>query len=109
MFTEKNILSILEKELIGKYVRICTYDSNILQYGMKIVKKTHSVTDKQFESGNPIYCTYAKNTVRLGRHRKYEDSKIIRIWFEFNENDYGHDSKELKAELENGREIYVRD
>jgi hypothetical protein len=105
MFTEQNILSILEKELIGKTIRTCSYTRPIIQEGLKKVKKSNSITNKQFESGNPKFYYLAINRVLLGTHFKFEDLKIKRIWFDYSEYD---DGKVLKAELENGQVIDVQ-
>ena len=105
MFTEQNILSILEKELIGLPIRTCTYSKPIIQEGLKKVKKSNNVTNKQFESGNSKFYFFATNRVRLGTHLKFEDLTIKRIWFENNDYDEG---KTLRAELENGDVIEVQ-
>jgi len=105
MFTEQNILSILEKELIGLPIRTCTYSRPIMQEGLKKVKKSNNVTNKQFESGNPKFYFFATNRVRLGTHLKFETLSIKRIWFDYHDYD---DNKSLRAELENGQVIDVQ-
>jgi hypothetical protein len=105
MFTEENILSILIKELIGKPVKVCVYDKIITQEGLVIAKKTPSVTNTQFESGNPKYRGLKRTSIFIGRHRKFETYLIKRIWFEPNDFDEG---KTLRAELDNGMIIDVQ-
>lgn len=105
MFTEKNILSILEKELLGKSVEICTYDKPIIEKYSVEVKKSTSVTDKQFISGDKKYRVNSIREKVTGRDKKFEEFKIKRIWFEPNDFDEG---KTLRAELENGFVIDVQ-
>lgn len=105
MFTEKNIIGILEKELIGKLVEVCIYDKPIIEKYSIEVKKSISVTDKQFLSGDKKYRVNSIKEKVIGRDKKFEQSKIIRIWFETEEFGNG---KILRAELENGFLIDVQ-
>jgi hypothetical protein len=72
------IKSILEKELIGKTVKIVTV-KNIMETYEVEVKKSNNVTDKQFNSGNKKYRMKSTRTRICGQDTKINFYKIKEI------------------------------
>ena len=93
-----NISSILSKELVGKMYRYCIYDKPImLQY--TVTKKKQGATLKQFQDNPERFGFPLVREKKIGRDRKFEESKIIRAWID-SEEYKGH---YIMAELENGK------
>jgi hypothetical protein len=103
LFKADNIISILEKELVGKPIRLTKTEPIIETYEV-VVKKSCSVTDKQFESGHPKFRMKSVKRRQIGVNEIHTDSFIKRIWFE---PDDWYNCLELMAELENGQVINV--
>ena len=75
MEAQKNIslIKLLEKELIGKKIKILAECHTIEQPYVVSKKKSKNVTDAQFASGNPKYRISVTRKKDLGSHRKYEE------------------------------------
>lgn len=73
-----SLISILEKELIGKTVKIETVTPITEKYTID-VKKSHNVTDKQFDSGDKKYRMKSTKTRKIGNAKKIDYHKIERV------------------------------
>lgn len=85
-----SILDILSNELIGKSIRVQTFSKPIQEKYYVRVKKSNSVTDAQFNSGNPKF-SYLQQRVRvIGYHAKYDTFTITDFHME-----QGHEYREI--------------
>ena len=115
----KNIsfIDILNKELVGKQIRICTSEKDIYQEYNIWKKKSKNVTDAQFTelvpaeghsyfTRNPKYCISVSRTQRIGGYAKYEDFKIESVRIDKTNDEFeGHDN--ILLILENGQEYDI--
>lgn len=107
-FTTNTILPILEKELIGKVVKVCVSSKPIWETYTIEVKKSESVTDKQFLSGDKKYRMPSTKRRKIGVNEVFENSPIKRLFFERTDN-YRYPEYMLRAELDNGCIIDLED
>jgi len=83
---ENTILEILEKQLIGKTVR--TESTKVIWSSLsKIVKKSKSVTDLQFEKDKKKYGMISVINIIIGKHKIFEN-KIIKSIELYSYKDY---------------------
>ncbi len=95
------IADIIRKELIGKTVRICTYNLPIKQQVTKIVKKSSNVTDKQLEENPRRFGIRSTKTINIGSHKKFENHKVVAVEI------YGsYDDAYIGVTFENGHEVH---
>ena len=95
------IADIIRKELIGKKVRICTYNLPITQEVTKIVKKSSNVTDKQLEENPRRFGIKSTKTITIGSHKKFENQKVVDVEI------YGlYDDVYIKLVFDNGNEVH---
>lgn len=74
----KSVIDILEAELLGKILRVKTSDPVTESYQVD-VKKSASVTDKQFESGDKKYRMVSTRKRTTGNIETTKESEIVRI------------------------------
>ncbi len=95
------IADIIRKELIGKTVRICTYNLPIKQEVTKIVKKSSNVTDKQLEDNPRRFGIRSTKNVTIGSHKKFESHKVVDVEV------YGsYDDAYIGLTVDNGHEVH---
>jgi len=82
------ILDVIKETLIGKSLNIKVKHEPIIEFYDDIVKKSNSVTNKQFESGDPKYTMVAHRRRITGYDTVYQHKKIIDI-IDTGGDDYG--------------------
>lgn len=97
-----NIIEILNKEFIGKPIRVCTYYNRLHEMRIVFVKK-NGATNKHYALNPQKYGEPRNKIVNLGSHRKFEDTKIKEIYCDGNY----FDSYSFHAILENGLTISI--
>lgn len=98
-----NLTDILNKELVGKSYRYCTYRKDIMQPYTVFARK-QGATLKQFQDNPQRFGYSLVREKKIGEHAKYEESIIKRVWLIDGDYDSGFD---IKAELENGEVVYL--
>lgn len=97
------ILNILKDNLIGKTVRMCTYNKQIMTGISHAVKAGNGTTLSQFNSGDPRYRKTSSVLINCGRHKKFENLKIINVY----KDGDSYEGDEVCLELENGTTISI--
>ena len=71
-----SVEEILKQALVGKQLRYTKYSKNITQKYSEYVKKSNSVTNSQFNSGNPKYRMVANREKIVGKHQIFDVATI---------------------------------
>lgn len=95
-----NPIDLLKEAYIGKEVRLCVSSKQIIQPYSVEIKRSGSVTEKQFESGHKRFRMIANRTKIIGSHRIFETHKITNVYIDEHCDYYQNYS--VKAMLSNG-------
>jgi hypothetical protein len=98
------IIDLIKPYFLGKTFKYLVANKQVTQDYLLRKKKSHSVTDAQFESGIPKYAQFVTRTKVIGRHLIFESSEIIDI--KINHYDSCEDyTSYLELKLKNGTEL----
>ena len=82
------ILDLIKPYFIGKTLKYLIYSTPVTQESLVRKKKSNNVTNGQFDSGNPKYSMLVKRTKKIGYHKIFEESKIVKIETRFSGDEW---------------------
>lgn len=100
------ILDLIKPYFIGKTLKYLVSHKHITQDYLLRKKKSHSVTDKQFESGIQKYSQFVTRKKIIGKHLIFESAKILDVIVKTYE-DYDSSYTYLEFVLSNDMEYQI--